>query len=67
MCLKLFKISVNPRVINTPNKQPAAGWYSTYRKARVTVRVNIVQLRWAGEETILARVGEGIVNIHWFC
>jgi uncharacterized protein YqfA (UPF0365 family) len=58
------QISVNPRVINTPNVAAvAADGIQLIVKARVTVRVNIAQLvGGAGEETILARVGEGIVT-----
>ncbi len=58
------QMSVNPRVINTP---PVAAvskdGIQLIAKARVTVRTNIQQLvGGAGEETILARVGEGIVS-----
>jgi uncharacterized protein YqfA (UPF0365 family) len=55
---------VNPRVINTPNVAAVAqDGIQLVAKARVTVRVNISQLvGGAGEETILARVGEGIVT-----
>lgn len=58
------QISVNPRVINTPNVAAVAqDGIQLIAKARVTVRVNISQLvGGAGEETILARVGEGIVT-----
>lgn len=58
------QISVNPRVINTPNVAAVANdGIQLIAKARVTVRVNISQLvGGAGEETILARVGEGIVT-----
>jgi uncharacterized protein YqfA (UPF0365 family) len=58
------QISVNPRVINTPNVAAVAqDGIQLITKARVTVRVNIAQLvGGAGEETILARVGEGIVT-----
>src|SRR4028119_2091139 len=58
------QISVNPRVINTPNVAAVAqDGIQLVAKARVTVRVNISQLvGGAGEETILARVGEGIVT-----
>ena len=57
------QMSVNPKVINTP---PVAGvaknGIQLIAKARVTVRTNIKQLvGGAGEETVLARVGEGIV------
>lgn len=58
------QISVNPRVINTPNVAAVAqDGIQLIAKARVTVRVNIAQLvGGAGEETILARVGEGIIT-----
>lgn len=58
------QISVNPKVINTPNVAAvAADGIQLVAKARVTVRANISQLvGGAGEETILARVGEGIVT-----
>ena len=53
------QISVNPKVINTPNVAAvAADGIQLIAKARVTVRANIAQLvGGAGEETILARVG----------
>ncbi len=56
--------SVNPRVINTPNVAAVAqDGIQLIAKARVTVRANIKRLvGGAGEETILARVGEGIVT-----
>src|SRR5690606_4901213 len=58
------QISVNPKVINTPNVAAvAADGIQLIAKARVTVRANIAQVvGGAGEETILARVGEGIVT-----
>lgn len=58
------QISVNPKVIDTPSIAGVAGdGIQLIAKARVTVRVNIKQLvGGAGEETILARVGEGIVT-----
>jgi uncharacterized protein YqfA (UPF0365 family) len=58
------QISVNPKVINTPSVAAvAADGIQLIAKARVTVRANIQQLvGGAGEETILARVGEGIVT-----
>lgn len=58
------QISVNPKVINTPSVAAvAADGIQLVTKARVTVRANIQQLvGGAGEETILARVGEGIVT-----
>ncbi|MEM9897315.1 MAG: flotillin-like FloA family protein, partial [Bacteroidota bacterium] len=56
------QISVNPKVINTPSVAAvAADGIQLVAKARVTIRANIQQLvGGAGEETILARVGEGI-------
>ena len=56
--------SVNPKVINTP---PVAAvsqdGIQLIAKARVTVKTNISQLvGGAGEDTIIARVGEGIVT-----
>ncbi len=58
------QISVNPKVINTPSVAAvAADGIQLITKARVTVRANIQQLvGGAGEDTILARVGEGIVT-----
>ena len=62
--LEAVQMSVNPKVIQTP-------WVSAVAKdgievkvvARVTVRANIDRLvGGAGEETILARVGEGVVT-----
>ena len=58
------QISVNPKVINTPSVTAvAADGIQLIAKALVTVRANIQQLvGGAGEDTILARVGEGIVT-----
>ena len=58
------QLSVNPRVINTPPVAAVAkDGIQLIAKARVTLRANIAQLvGGAGEETILARVGEGIVT-----
>lgn len=68
--LDAVKTSVNPKVIDCPDS--AHGEYITAVakdgvqlkcRARVTVRTNILQLvGGATEETIIARVGEGIVN-----
>ncbi len=68
--LAAVKTSVNPKVIDCPDKEH--GEYITAvakdgiqlkTRARVTVRTNIQQLvGGATEETIIARVGEGIVN-----
>jgi len=57
-------MSVTPKVINTPQVTAvAADGIQLIAKARVTVRANISQLvGGAGEETILASVGEGIVS-----
>ncbi len=56
--------SVNPKVIDTPPVAAVAkNGIQLIAKARVTVRANIQQLvGGAGEDTILARVGEGIVS-----
>jgi uncharacterized protein YqfA (UPF0365 family) len=58
------QMSVNPKVINTPPVAAVAKYgIQLIAKARVTVRASIRQLvGGAGEETILARVGEGIVT-----
>ena len=69
--LEAVKTSVTPKVIDCPN--PASGkteiaavakdGIQVLAKARVTVRTNIARLvGGAGEETIIARVGEGIVS-----
>jgi uncharacterized protein YqfA (UPF0365 family) len=58
------QMSVNPKVINTPPVAAMAkDGIQLIAKARVTVRASIKQLvGGAGEETVLARVGEGIVS-----
>ena len=58
------QMSVNPKVINPPPVTAVAkDGIQLIAKARVTVRANIRQLvGGAGEETVLARVGEGIVS-----
>ncbi len=58
------QMSVNPKVITTPKVAAvAANGIQLIAVARVTVRANIAQLvGGAGEDTILARVGEGIVT-----
>lgn len=58
------QMSVNPKVIDTPPVTAVAkDGIQLIAKARVTVRANIAQLvGGAGEDTILARVGEGIVS-----
>ncbi|MCK5067280.1 MAG: flotillin-like protein FloA [Bacteroidales bacterium] len=62
--LEAVQMSVNPKVINTPPVTAVAkDGIQLIAKARVTVRANIKQLvGGAGEETVLARVGEGIVS-----
>lgn len=62
--LNAVKVSVNPKVIETPVIASVAKDGIELRvKARVTVRANIARLiGGAGEETIIARVGEGIVT-----
>ncbi|MCZ6917342.1 MAG: flotillin-like protein FloA [Gemmatimonadetes bacterium] len=58
------QVSVNPKVIQTPRVAAMAkDGIQLIAVARVTVRANIQRLvGGAGEETILARVGEGIVS-----
>jgi uncharacterized protein YqfA (UPF0365 family) len=58
------QLSVNPKVIESPPVTAVAkDGIQLITKARVTVRANIKQLvGGAGEETVLARVGEGIVT-----
>jgi uncharacterized protein YqfA (UPF0365 family) len=58
------QMSVNPKVIDTPPVAAVAkDGIQLIAKARVTVRAAIKQLvGGAGEETVLARVGEGIVS-----
>ena len=62
--LEAVKMSVNPKVIDTPPVTAVAkDGIQLICKARVTVRANIKQLvGGAGEDTVLARVGEGIVS-----
>lgn len=62
--LEAVHLSVNPRVIESPPVSAVAkDGIQLIAKARVTVRANIKQLvGGAGEETILARVGEGVVS-----
>ena len=62
--LEAVQMSVNPKVINTPPVTAVAkDGIQLIAKARVTVRANIRQLvGGAGEDTVLARVGEGIVS-----
>lgn len=62
--LEAVKMSVNPKVIQTPKVAAmAADGIQLVALARITLRANIERLvGGAGEETILARVGEGIVT-----
>src|SRR5690554_502592 len=62
--LNVVKVSVNPKVIETPVVSAIAKDGIELRaKAKVTVRANISRLiGGAGEETIIARVGEGVVT-----
>ena len=62
--LEAVKMSVNPKVIQTPRVSAMAGdGIQLTALARITLRANIKRLvGGAGEETILARVGEGIVT-----
>ncbi len=62
--LEAVQVSVNPKVIQTPRVAAMAkDGIQLIAVARVTVRANINRLvGGAGEETILARVGEGIVS-----
>jgi uncharacterized protein YqfA (UPF0365 family) len=62
--LEAVQMSVNPRVIETPIVSAMAkNGIEVRAKARVTVRANIDRLvGGAGEETVIARVGEGIVT-----
>ena len=62
--LEAVKVSVNPKVIETPIISAVAkDGIEVKVKAKVTVRANIERLvGGAGEETILARVGEGVVT-----
>ncbi len=66
--LEAVRTSVNPKVIDCPNSTSFVSAVSKdgvqlLTRARVTVRTNLAQLvGGATEETIIARVGEGIVN-----
>jgi len=62
--LEAVQVSVNPKVITTPKVSAVAkDGIQLIATSRVTVRANIERLvGGAGEETILARVGEGIVS-----
>lgn len=68
--LDAVRTSVNPKVIDCPSSDPslyitavAKDGVQLLCRARVTVRTNIKQLvGGATEETVIARVGEGIVN-----
>ncbi|ACA41204.1 UPF0365 family protein [Lysinibacillus fusiformis] len=62
--LEAVQMSVNPKVIETPFISGVAmNGIEVKAKARITVRANIERLvGGAGEETVIARVGEGIVS-----
>jgi uncharacterized protein YqfA (UPF0365 family) len=62
--LEAVQMTVNPRVIDTPPVTAVAkNGIQLITRARITVRTNINKLvGGAGEETVLARVGEGIVS-----
>lgn len=62
--LEAVQMSVNPKVIETPFIAGVAmNGIEVKAKARITVRANIDRLvGGAGEETIVARVGEGIIS-----
>ncbi len=62
--LQAVQMSVNPKVIETPIVAAVAkNGIEVRAKAKITVRANIERLvGGAGEETIIARVGEGIVT-----
>ncbi|OPX42144.1 sigmaW regulon antibacterial [Ruminiclostridium hungatei] len=62
--LEAVKMSVSPKVIETPSVSAVAkDGIELLAKARVTVRANLDRLiGGAGEATVLARVGEGIVT-----
>jgi len=62
--LEAVQMSVNPKVIETPFIAGVAmDGIEVKAKARITVRANIERLvGGAGEETVIARVGEGIVS-----
>jgi uncharacterized protein YqfA (UPF0365 family) len=62
--LEAVKLSVNPKVIETPPVAAVAkNGIQVTAVARVTIRANLERLvGGAGEATILARVGEGIVT-----
>lgn len=62
--LEAVQMSVNPKVIETPFISGVAmNGIEVKVKARITVRANIERLvGGAGEETVIARVGEGIVS-----
>lgn len=62
--LQAVQVSVNPKVIETPVVTAVAkNGIEVKAKARVTLRANLSRLvGGAGEETIIARVGEGIVT-----
>ncbi|XTP53436.1 flotillin-like protein FloA [Niallia sp. Krafla_26] len=62
--LEAVQMSVNPKVIETPFiAGMAMNGIEVKAKARITVRANIDRLvGGSGEETIIARVGEGVIS-----
>lgn len=62
--LEAVQMSVNPKVIETPFIAGVAmNGIEVKAKARITVRANIDRLvGGAGEETVIARVGEGVIS-----
>jgi uncharacterized protein YqfA (UPF0365 family) len=62
--LEAVQMSVNPKVIETPFiAGVAVNGIEVKAKARITVRANIDRLvGGAGEDTVIARVGEGIIS-----
>lgn len=62
--LNAVRVSVNPSIIETPRISAVAkDGIELFVKSKITVRANIARLvGGAGEETIIARVGEGIVS-----
>lgn len=62
--LEAVQMSVNPKVIETPFIAGVAlNGIEVKAKARITVRANIERLvGGAGEDTVIARVGEGVIS-----
>ena len=67
--LEAVQMSVNPKVIETPFIAGVAmNGIEVKAKARITVRANIDRLvGGAGEETVIARVGEGVISTIGSC